>query len=81
MAKTFQATLVHHGCPMHFRVRRLGPVTVRAAGRPGQYLSQRPEQIAVGEGSMILVVLLCYKKGVPQKGQPESCRSRTRAMV
>jgi drug/metabolite transporter (DMT)-like permease len=28
-----------------------------------------------------LLVLLCYKKGVPQKGQPESCRSRTRAMV
>jgi len=27
------------------------------------------------------LVLLCYKKGVPQKGQPESCRSRTRAMV
>jgi hypothetical protein len=28
-----------------------------------------------------LLVLLCYKKGVPQKGQPESCRSRTRTMV
>jgi len=28
-----------------------------------------------------LLVLLCYKKGAPQKGQPESCRSRTRAMV
>ena len=28
-----------------------------------------------------LVVLLCYKKGVPQKGQPESCRSRTLAIV
>jgi hypothetical protein len=27
------------------------------------------------------LVLLCYKKGDPQKGQPESCRSRTRAMV
>jgi len=29
----------------------------------------------------ILLVLLCYKKGAPQKGQPESCRSRTLAMV
>src|SRR5271165_933268 len=29
----------------------------------------------------VSLVLLCYKKGVPQKGQPESCRSRTRAMV
>src|SRR5439155_22928256 len=28
-----------------------------------------------------LLVLLCYKKGAPQKGQPESCRSRIRAMV
>jgi hypothetical protein len=27
------------------------------------------------------LVLLCYKCGAPQKGQPESCRSRTRAMV
>jgi hypothetical protein len=27
------------------------------------------------------LVLLCYKKGAPQKGQPESCRSRTLAMV
>jgi len=27
------------------------------------------------------IVLLCYKKGAPQKGQPESCRSRTLAMV
>ena len=27
------------------------------------------------------VVLLCYKKGAPQKGQLGSCRSRTRAMV
>jgi pimeloyl-ACP methyl ester carboxylesterase len=27
------------------------------------------------------LVLLCYKNGAPQKGQPESCRSRTRAMV
>ena len=27
------------------------------------------------------LVLLCYKKGAPQKGQPESCRSRIRAMV
>lgn len=27
------------------------------------------------------LVLLCYKKGVPQKGQLESCRSRTRAIV
>jgi len=24
-----------------------------------------------------LLVLLCYKKGAPQKGQPESCRSST----
>jgi superfamily II DNA or RNA helicase len=28
-----------------------------------------------------LLVLLCYKNGTPQKGQPESCRSRTRAIV
>ena len=28
-----------------------------------------------------ILVLLCYKKGAPQKGQPESCRSRTLAMV
>src|SRR6266851_10081251 len=28
-----------------------------------------------------LLVLLCYKCGAPQKGQLESCRSRTRAMV
>ena len=28
-----------------------------------------------------LLVLLCYKNGAPQKGQPESCRSRIRAMV
>jgi len=28
-----------------------------------------------------VLVLLCYKKGVPQKGQPESCRSRTLAIV
>jgi hypothetical protein len=28
-----------------------------------------------------LLVLLCYKKGAPQKGQPGSCRSRTLAMV
>jgi hypothetical protein len=27
------------------------------------------------------LVLLCYKNGAPQKGQPGSCRSRTRAMV
>jgi hypothetical protein len=27
------------------------------------------------------LVLLCYKKGDPQKGQPESCRSRIRAIV
>jgi hypothetical protein len=27
------------------------------------------------------LILLCYKNGVPQKGQPESCRSRTLAMV
>jgi len=28
-----------------------------------------------------VLVLLCHKKGAPQKGQLESCRSRTRAMV
>src|SRR5205823_10100143 len=28
-----------------------------------------------------LLVLLYYKKGAPQKRQPESCRSRIRAMV
>jgi hypothetical protein len=27
------------------------------------------------------LVLLCYKKGAPQKGQLDSCRSRTRAMI
>src|SRR5215831_17023953 len=29
----------------------------------------------------ILLVLLCYKEGAPQKGQLDSCRSSTRAMV
>src|SRR2546427_3854919 len=29
----------------------------------------------------IPLILLCYKKGAPQKGQPESCRRRARAMV
>ncbi len=28
-----------------------------------------------------VLVLLCYKKGAPQKGQLDSCRSSTRAMV
>jgi CheY-like chemotaxis protein len=36
--------------------------------------------LPTGDGFGVLV-LLCYKKGDPQKGQPESCRSRTRAMV
>src|ERR1700746_1291693 len=29
----------------------------------------------------MMLVLLCYQKGAPQKGQPGSCRSRTLAMV
>ena len=38
----------------------------------------RPLQI---EFFRSLLVLLCYKKGAPQKGQPGSCRSKARAMV
>jgi hypothetical protein len=41
-----------------------------------EYMAQGSIQLR--ESSL---VLLCYKKGAPQKGQPESCRSRTLAMV
>ena len=39
------------------------------------YLPSEKDQASVA------LVLLCYKKEVPQKGQPESCRSRALAMV
>ncbi len=45
------------------------------------YKSQIPVIEQAIETAALMLVLLCYKKGDPQKGQPESCRSRTRAMV
>src|SRR5437016_7216639 len=42
---------------------------------------ERSPAFSCGRLHNTLLVLLCYKKGAPQKGQPESCRSRIRAMV
>jgi len=46
----------------------------KATGIPPEIRFQTKPEIA-------LQVLLCSKNGDPQKGQAESCRSRTRAMV
>jgi hypothetical protein len=52
-------------------------VNVSRAAEANQLTHERAEYL-IGERYLIL---LCYKKGVPQKGQPESCQSKTLAMV
>ena len=39
------------------------------------------KEVARIPANEVLLVLLCYKCEAPQKGQPESCRRRARAMV
>ena len=42
---------------------------------------RKPSHVPPGGYSHCACSRLHIKKGAPQKGQPESCRSRTRAMV
>src|SRR5258708_32518071 len=64
----FRQTMVTGGRPMS-----------RALGITPQLLLYS-HRVDLGRGGRPGLVLLCYKKGGPQKGQPERYRSKNRAV-